>query len=171
MEDNKRDEIDLLREMEKSPIISQRDLAKATGMSLGMVNILIKKCVKTGLIKIEQLNSRTMKYILTPKGINEKAKKTLRYVKNSYKFMIEMTNKISILIKKDIEANKKIAILGENDEIQHILLEIIKKNEVDYLLINSPNSIKEKKKEYTIYIWDVGLEKELKGYNYVNILK
>ena len=51
---------------------SQREIAERVGLSAGTVNLLIKKMVKKGFIKLERINGRTLRYILTPQGIAEK---------------------------------------------------------------------------------------------------
>ena len=61
----------------KNENISQRELSLHTGISLGSINLIIKKMVKKGLVKIERINTNTLKYMLTPKGFAEKAMKTL----------------------------------------------------------------------------------------------
>lgn len=61
-------------------LITQRQIAQHTGFSLGLTNIILKKLAKTGYIKIKQLTSKKIHYILTPKGISEKAEKSYRYI-------------------------------------------------------------------------------------------
>jgi len=46
-------ESDILQIVADNPQISQRKIAEKTGVSLGQVNFLIKKCVKKGFIKLE----------------------------------------------------------------------------------------------------------------------
>ena len=81
MQDN---EVLILEEIEKNPNTTQRDLSEKTGLSLGMVNLLLKKFVKKGFVKLEKLNSRSFRYILTPEGFKEKSKKTIVYMKRYY---------------------------------------------------------------------------------------
>ncbi len=57
----------------KTPEASQRELARAGGISLGQTNIIIKKFCDDGLIRREALSKRTTKYILTQRGIAERA--------------------------------------------------------------------------------------------------
>ena len=56
-------EVLILEELEKNPDVTQRDLSEKTGLSLGMVNMLLKKFVKKGFVKLERLNSRSFRYI------------------------------------------------------------------------------------------------------------
>ncbi|TDT67868.1 winged helix-turn-helix DNA-binding protein [Hypnocyclicus thermotrophus] len=165
------DESDILEIIEKEPIISQRKLSEKSGISLGAVNLLIKKCVKKGFIKIENLNSRTVKYILTPQGIKEKTRKTLKYIKNSYNLIIELNNKIIKLSNKHISENKTIVLLGKNDEIMEIIETTFKLNNISYDKINNIKDI-EYFKNIIVYFWNTELEEKLKEKNieYINII-
>ena len=67
-------EVLILEELEKNPDVTQRDLSEKTGLSLGMVNMLLKKFVKKGFVKLEKLNSRSFRYILQ-KGSKRRVKR------------------------------------------------------------------------------------------------
>ncbi|OPL11774.1 MAG: hypothetical protein AVO34_07870, partial [Firmicutes bacterium ML8_F2] len=77
-------EYEVLTHLSKNEITTQRQISRGTGLSLGTVNLLLKKMVRKGLIKIERLNARTMRYILTPQGMEEKTRLAYRYVRDSY---------------------------------------------------------------------------------------
>jgi len=67
----------ILRIIEKQPDISQRGLAKAVGISLGMINFMVNALVDKGFVKIEsfrQSGDRLNKiaYLLTPEGISNR---------------------------------------------------------------------------------------------------
>jgi len=80
-------ELEILKSVDEDKRITQRELAKKTGLSLGSVNVLLKRLIHKGLIKIEHINSRTIKYILTPKGLMEKARLTYQYIVSSYNYI------------------------------------------------------------------------------------
>ncbi|RBO85749.1 MarR family EPS-associated transcriptional regulator [Marinomonas aquiplantarum] len=75
----------ILKELEQDPDISQRELAKRLGISLGKTNFCLKALVEKGLIKAENFKKNTNKvgylYLLTPKGIEEKVSLTQRFLK------------------------------------------------------------------------------------------
>ncbi len=73
-------EYQVLTHLQENETTTQRKISKRTGLSLGAVNLLLKKMGRKGLIKIERLNARTVRYILTPKGIQEKSRLTYRYI-------------------------------------------------------------------------------------------
>jgi EPS-associated MarR family transcriptional regulator len=74
----------VMRALEQNPTLSQRDLARALGVSLGGINYCIKALIDRGAVKVENFRASDSKmryaYILTPEGIGEKARMTGRFV-------------------------------------------------------------------------------------------
>lgn len=74
----------ILKAIESNPHMSQRELAEHLGVSLGKVNYCLKALIEKGLIKAGNFksnpNKRAYAYLLTPKGISEKAIVTLRFL-------------------------------------------------------------------------------------------
>ena len=77
--------LDLLRKIELNPEYTQRELSKDMGVSLGKINYCMKKLTEKGLIKLTNFKHNPNKvgyvYILTPRGIEEKAKLTFSFLK------------------------------------------------------------------------------------------
>lgn len=75
----------LLRLIESNPDISQRELARAMGVSLGKANYCLKALVEKGFVKLENFrrngNKLAYAYLLTPSGIEEKARVTLAFLR------------------------------------------------------------------------------------------
>ena len=71
--------------LEKTPDVSQRDLAKALGVSLGGVNYSLRALVDRGMVKAQNFSKSERKlayaYVLTPQGLAEKTKLTARFLK------------------------------------------------------------------------------------------
>tara|TARA_B100000963_G_C22237415_1_gene498489 strand:+ start:91 stop:414 length:324 start_codon:yes stop_codon:yes gene_type:complete len=87
---NKKDEqFYLLRKIKDQPSSSQRDLAKKLGISLGKVNYILNALKSKGLVKVRNFKNNPNKinyiYILTPKGIAEKTKLTINFMKRKMK--------------------------------------------------------------------------------------
>ncbi len=59
--------------------LTQRALAKATGLSLGMTNVLLRRLAERGWVKLTRLSTRSVQYALTPEGIAEIARRTAGY--------------------------------------------------------------------------------------------
>ena len=75
----------LMRILESTPDLSQREMAQAWGISFGGVNYCLNALVDKGLVKIQNFNQNQNKfgyvYLLTPKGIAEKASLTSSFLK------------------------------------------------------------------------------------------
>ena len=75
----------ILKRLEANPEISQRELAGELGISLGRVNFCVQALIEKGLVKAKNFRNSKNKagyaYLLTPKGIEEKAKITVQFLK------------------------------------------------------------------------------------------
>jgi len=75
----------ILKHLEANPQISQRDLARELGISLGKANYCLKSLVEKGLVKANNFrnsdNKKAYMYLLTSKGIREKARATVRFLR------------------------------------------------------------------------------------------
>ena len=97
MNDNQ-DNLNLLRKISNKPKSSQRELAEELGFSLGKLNYCLKALKSKGLIKIRNFKKNPNKlnyiYVLTPRGIAEKAKLTLNFMKRKMKEYDELRKEI-----------------------------------------------------------------------------
>ena len=79
------DHFNVLRTLERKPRITQRELASTLGFSLGKLNYCIKSLKEKCFFKMKNFQKNPNKisyiYILTPKGISEKTKLTLNFMK------------------------------------------------------------------------------------------
>lgn len=100
----------LLKLIEKEHRLSQREIARKMGVSLGKTNYCLKALLDKGHIKIRNFYSNKKKsayiYFLTPKGIEEKAEVTYRFLQRKLK---EYDS-----IKAEIESLKSEASIKEN---------------------------------------------------------
>jgi len=84
MKDNQ-DYLNLLRKIKSKPQSSQRELAEELGFSLGKLNYCLNALKNKGLIKINNFRKNPNKinyiYVLTPKGISEKTKLTVNFMR------------------------------------------------------------------------------------------
>ena len=75
----------VLRLLQENPEMSQRDIAAAVGISVGGVHYCLNALIEKGLIKLGNFSAsqdkRRYAYILTPKGLSEKAGLTSRFLK------------------------------------------------------------------------------------------
>ena len=75
---------ELIQLLEANPEMSQRDIARELGISVGKTNYCLRALIRKGWVKASNFkNSRNRAaymYLLTPRGIEEKAKLTLRFL-------------------------------------------------------------------------------------------
>ena len=78
------DQIDLINIIHTDSNLTQRQIAKKTGLSVGKVNYCLKALIDIGFIKVDNFRKSSQKmkytYILTPKGIREKTALTKQFV-------------------------------------------------------------------------------------------
>ena len=98
------DHFDVLRKIQKKPKASQRELANDLGFSLGKLNYCLKALKKKGLVKLQNFQKQSNKisylqYVITPKGISERTKLTINFMKRKMKEYDEL--------KEELNNNKK----------------------------------------------------------------
>ena len=78
-------ELEILRNIEANPNLTQRQMAKDLGVSLGKTNYLIKALLEKGLLKVNNFKSSQNKlsylYLLTPEGVDAKRRLTLLFLR------------------------------------------------------------------------------------------
>jgi EPS-associated MarR family transcriptional regulator len=75
----------VLRLLERRPELTQRELADELGVSVGKANYVLKALIQKGLVKARNFknsrNKAAYAYILTPAGIEEKARVAVRFLR------------------------------------------------------------------------------------------
>ena len=98
----------VLRHIEDNPEITQRELAEALGVSLGKVNYCLKALIGKGLVKARNFknsaNKRAYFYVLTPHGIEEKARISVRFLKRKLEEYEALKQEIELL-QSEVKAN------------------------------------------------------------------
>ncbi len=80
MDNRNKAELELISMLEVDQQISQFALGKRLNIAAGLVNILMKRAVKKGFVKMKQVPARRFAYYITPKGFAEKAKLVAQYL-------------------------------------------------------------------------------------------
>ena len=97
----KQNQYQILKSLEQDSRSTQRQLSNNLGVSLGKVNYCIKSLVEKGLIKINNFRNNKNKiqysYLLTPKGIEEKAKLTKKFLQLKISEYDALADEIEVL--------------------------------------------------------------------------
>lgn len=84
----------LLSELEAGTQVSQRSLARRLGIALGLTNLLLRRVVRKGWVRMIQIRSNRVSYLLTPTGIAEKAKMSRDSLQYSLRFYSEARKRV-----------------------------------------------------------------------------
>ena len=100
---NEQDHFGVLRKIQRKPGSSQRELAEELGFSLGKLNYCLKSLQKKGFVKLQNFQKQSnkinyLRYIITPKGISERTRLTINFMKRKMKEYDEL--------KKELGRNK-----------------------------------------------------------------
>ena len=100
----------LLALLHENPNLSQRAIAQSLGISLGKVNYCLRALMSKGWVKALEFyrdgNKKAYSYILTPKGLEEKARVTLSFLKHKLREYEEIQKEIARL-KKEVKSMEK----------------------------------------------------------------
>ncbi|HMA99735.1 MAG TPA: winged helix-turn-helix transcriptional regulator [Spirochaetota bacterium] len=128
----------LLNQLTDVNNLNQRQLSQKTGLSLGSVNLALKRMINKGLVKTKNLSGRSLQYIITPKGFEEKLKKTFRFIKRTLADVQELELKISTrLDQHNLEKYSNIALYGD-DELRLLVSNLLNQRGITYKTINRP---------------------------------
>lgn len=158
--------LDILEVVAKDPDVSQRQIARETGLSLGQVNLLMKKFVAKGLVKIEGQTAKSVQYHLTPQGLSALADKTLRYIRDSYATVQKTTEQIIRLGLEYRQSGYDIYVVGNNDEIARITALALKEGKIPY-----KEGLPEPGGKAVVFYWDESLVQECSGLPAVNLME
>jgi DNA-binding PadR family transcriptional regulator len=109
----------LLEELEKHPIVSQRELSHKFGIALGVTNACLKRMARKGLIRIRDLNPRKIGYYLTPKGFVEKTRLTIHLISFRVQHYSELKKVIANrLLEMQRDGRQRVVFYGVSDEME-----------------------------------------------------
>ena len=96
---NEQDHFEVLRKIQKKPESSQRELAEELGFSLGKLNYCLKSLQERGFVKLQNFQKQSnkinyLRYIITPKGISERTKLTINFMKRKMKEYDELKKEL-----------------------------------------------------------------------------
>jgi len=119
-------ELEILERLENNGHLTQRDLSKDVGIALGLVNHLLKKMVTKGWIKIKNIDSKKIRYLITPEGAREKSSLLYKRAESTIHFYLEAKRVIKDkVIHLKNEGIEDVSIYGIN-HISEVLFIVLK---------------------------------------------
>lgn len=111
---------------------TQRSLAQRLGVALGLTNAVLKRCVRKGLIKVQQAPARRYAYYLTPKGFAEKNRLVAEYLSVSLDFFRRARAEYdAVLHACKADTTKSVVVLVGASELTEIAILAAQQAEID----------------------------------------
>jgi DNA-binding MarR family transcriptional regulator len=110
---------------------TQREISEHAGVSLGTINLLLKRMVKKGLVKIERLQPTSIKYFLTPMGIASKVERTYKYVVGACRELSRLKVRLAEVTELLLARNKvdTVVFFGSRDELFYLMQDLVAEKE------------------------------------------
>ncbi|MCG8361454.1 MAG: winged helix-turn-helix domain-containing protein [Kiloniellales bacterium] len=106
----------LLSAIEENKDVTQRSLARETNIALGLANAYLKRLIRKGFVKVQQVPLNRYSYYLTPKGFTEKARLTTLYLSGSLYFFRQARRQCSELFAHcAVKGWRRVALAGAGD--------------------------------------------------------
>ena len=140
-------ELQVIEELSRTGHITQREISDKLEISLGMVNIILKRLINKGYVKVRGLSKRRLQYILTPKGFTEKARKSYKYFIKTVNTLKEMKIKIQALILEGYaKGERRFVILGEGElaDIVEMSIKSLAKDGLEFERVTQKEEIEDK---------------------------
>jgi DNA-binding MarR family transcriptional regulator len=105
----------LLEAVHQDGRVTQRGLASKLGIALGLANVYLKRMVHKGFIKVVNVQPNRITYLVTPRGIAEKARLTYEFMDYSLHLYGEVRQHLRTALQACAEAGKRVAICGSGE--------------------------------------------------------
>ncbi len=105
----------LLEAVHEDSRVTQRGLAGKLGIALGLANIYLKRMIHKGYIKVVNVQPNRISYLITPRGIAEKARLTYEFMDYSLHLYGEVRQHLRAALHECAAAGKRVAIYGSGE--------------------------------------------------------
>jgi hypothetical protein len=105
----------VLEAVQQDSRLTQRGLASKLGIALGLANIYLKRMIHKGYIKCVNVKPNRISYLITPRGITEKARLTYEFMDYSLHLYGEVRQHLRAALRECAAAGKRVAICGSGE--------------------------------------------------------
>jgi DNA-binding Lrp family transcriptional regulator len=108
-------DLQLLEAVEQDARVTQRTLSTKLGIALGLTNIYLKRLVRKGYIKCVNVQSNRISYLITPRGIVEKARLTYEFMDYSLHLYAGVRQRMRTVFQVCAAGGRRVAIFGRGE--------------------------------------------------------
>lgn len=131
--------------IEQDGRVTQTELSRSLRVSIGLVNAYLKNLINKGYVKVSNVKSSTIKYMLTAEGLTEKYRLTRSYMDKSLSFFRHIKQAVeSRIIRLKLEEVRTVVFVG-NGEIAEIMYLYLGDTKIELLDIFEIESSPEKR--------------------------
>ncbi|MFT4561419.1 MAG: putative transcriptional regulator [Gammaproteobacteria bacterium] len=141
----------ILEAIDNQSDVTQRRLATNLGVALGLANSYLKRCVRKGLVKIQQAPPNRYLYYLTPMGFAEKSRLTGEYLAASFDYYNRAGVSVSNALQLIEQAGAKKLLLAGVSELAEIAS--VRAHDFDISIIGTFDRTTSKTKFIGLPIW------------------
>jgi hypothetical protein len=105
----------MLEAVHQDSRVTQRGLASQLGIALGLANIYLKRMIHKGFIKCVNVQPNRIAYLVTPRGIAEKARLTYEFMDYSLHLYGEVRQHLRAVLRDCAAAGQRVAICGRGE--------------------------------------------------------
>lgn len=141
VEPNSNKDLQILSEIEGKAEISQRQLSRQVGISLGLTNMLLRNLVRKGYVRATQAGWKRWVYALTPEGFSHKIRLTVTYISR----VLDHYQAVRQTLREQLEPlalheESRVAIYGAGElaELVYLGLKELEVEEIDIFAPGSP---------------------------------
>ena len=120
---------------------NQRALSAHVGLSLGMTNLLVRRLVIKGFLRIKQLNRKKVEYLLTTRGLAEKAKKSVHYTLKTIESIGLIKKQLHDLLVPCLRSEYPNVLIVEKGDLADLVGEVLKQVAYDHTRITYSDRI------------------------------
>jgi len=113
----------LIQEISRNPEATQRHLSESLGVSLGTTNLLIRRLARKGLVKVQQLDWKRTRYLLTLEGALEKSRKAYHYTVYTFRIFRQLQENILSVLTSEHAAGRRDFVFVADNELLELLRE------------------------------------------------
>jgi DNA-binding MarR family transcriptional regulator len=109
-------ELEFLTAIERGEVVTQMSLRRRIGVSIGLINALVKRGMRNGYVKARKVPFKRYAYYVTPKGFSEKSRLVAVYLENSLAFFRGARNEYAdIFARARTDGRSRLVLVGSGD--------------------------------------------------------
>ena len=109
-------EMEFLAAVEGGEVVSQQTLSRRVGVSVGLVNALLKRAIRKGYVKTTSAPAKRWAYYLTPNGAYQKGRLVAEYLESSLDFFRHARGELEVIFARaKLRGQTRIILAGSGD--------------------------------------------------------